>query len=91
MTGNLAQLSNVEGTRPIPIRLPNGGYSMATKRGSVQLSPKLTLYDVLFVPDLDCNLISIAQLIEELFCTVTFTKKLCVIWDHITRSPIGLD
>jgi len=59
MTGNLAQLSNVEDTRLIPIRLPNGGYSMATKHGSIQFSPKLTLHDVLFVPDLDCSLISI--------------------------------
>ena len=88
MIGNLDQLSIVEGTRPIPIRLPNGGVSMATK--CVQLSSRLTLHGVLFVPDLDCNLISIAQLIEELFYTVTFTKKLCVIQDHTTRSPIGL-
>ena len=90
MTGNLAQLSNVEHTRPIPIRLPNGGYSMTIKHGSVQFSPKLTLHDVLFVPNLDSSLISIAQLIEEVFYTVTFTKKLCEIQDHTTRSPIGL-
>jgi len=66
-TGNLAQLSNVDDTRPIPIRLPNGDYSIATERGSVQLSPKLILHDVLFVSDLDCSLISITELIEELF------------------------
>jgi len=70
--------------------MPNGENSVATKSGLVQLNSKILLYDVLFVPGLNCNLISIAQLINELFCTVTFTHKLCVIQDRFVRTPIGV-
>jgi len=42
------------------------------------------------VPKLNCNLISIGQLIEDLICTVTFTNKLCIIQGLISRSPIGV-
>jgi len=34
--------------------------------------------------------ISIAQLLKELFCVVTFTRGLCVIQYHTTRSSIGV-
>ena len=43
----------------------------AVKRGSVQLNSKLVLRDVLYVPSLDCNLISIYQLLDEICCMVT--------------------
>ena len=58
------------------------------KRGSVQLNPNIKLRHVLYVSGLNCSLIHIAQLIEENTCDVTFTKKLCVIQDLISRSLI---
>jgi len=48
------------------------------------------LKDVLCVPQLCCNLISIAQLIDDLFCSITFTKKLCMIQDLTMRILIGV-
>ena len=45
---------------------------------------------MLFVPSLTCNLISIAQLINDLVCTVIFTPKLCVIQGHSMRRLIGM-
>jgi len=42
------------------------------------------------VPSLDCNLISIYQLLDELCCMVTFTKKLCVVQDLSTKNLIGV-
>ena len=50
---------------------------------------KLILNDILFVHDLKCNLISIVQLVEDLFCTVTFNHKLCVMQDSTTKMLIG--
>jgi len=48
------------------------------------------LHDVLYVPSFNGNLFSIAQLINDLFCVVTFTHKLCVTWDYSMKSPIGI-
>ena len=56
----------------------------------MRLNDKLILSDVLYVPGLNCNLISIAQLIEDLCCIVIFTRKLCVIQDPTTKMLIGL-
>ena len=77
MTGELRKLA--QDAHPIIVNMPNGQHSVATKRGMVQLNSNVTLHDVLYVPNLNCNLISIAQLVDELFCAVTFAHKLCVI------------
>jgi len=88
--GDLKKLSKVQDIQPILVGLPNGENSITTKSGLVQLNSKIVLYDVLFVSVLNCNLISIAQLINELFCTMTFTHKLYVIQDHSLRTLIGV-
>jgi len=75
---------------PVGVGLPNSVETMAIKRGMVMLSPKIILRDVLYAPVLTCNLISIKQLVREVFCTVTFTDKLCAIQDHTMRNPIGV-
>ena len=67
MIGDLKQLSKVREIQPILVGMPNGENSVATKSGLVQLNSKIVLYDVLFVLGLNCNLISIAQLIMNYF------------------------
>ena len=79
MTSSLDFLHNVCVLESILVELPNGSVIMATKRGTVCLSQNLKLNHVLYVPGLNCNLISIAQLIEENWYDMTFTKELCVI------------
>jgi len=69
--------------------MPNVAIAFASKRDSVKLDDKFVLIDVLCVPSLHCNLISIAQLIDDLCCTITFTCKLCVIHDLTKKVPIG--
>lgn len=44
---------------------------------------------VLFVPKMNCTLISVACLMKDLNCIVTFVDKLCVIRDRTTRTLIG--
>ena len=90
MTGELSCLNNVIDIDPIPVRLENGFITYVVKRESVKLNPKLTLHDVLYVPSLDCNLISVAQLLDGFCCMVTFFKKLCVIQDLATKNLIGV-
>jgi len=75
----LSMLKEVQEIEAILVGLPNGAETLAIKKGAVQLNLKLILNNVLFVPGLNCNLISIAQLIDGNICEVTFTKKFCVI------------
>ena len=50
----------------------------------------LKLTNVLYVPKLNCNLISVSQMMNELKCVVQFIDKLCVVWDRISRTLIGV-
>ena len=77
MTGDVSKLSKINDIHPILVNMPNGKTSMASKLGMVRLNSKILLHDVLFVPDLTCNLISITQLINDLVCIVIFAPKLC--------------
>ncbi|XP_074373550.1 uncharacterized protein LOC141713884 [Apium graveolens] len=69
--------------------LSNGKQVMATKEGSVALGDKLILTDVLYVPELNCNLIFVLQLLATSFYRITFTDKFCVIHDRNSRTLIG--
>ena len=42
----------------------------------------LKLTNVLYMPKLNCNLISVSQMMDELKCVVQFTDKLCVVYDR---------
>ena len=60
--GDLTLLNKVEQIPPVAIRLPNGTYTMAKEQGSVALGHGLELKNVLYVPKLNCNLVSISKL-----------------------------
>jgi len=90
MTSVLSLLQDVWDMEVIPMQWPNGSETMAIKRGTIHLTSKLILNNVPFIRWLNCNLISIAQLVDDNVCEVTFNKELCVIYDLTTRSPIGL-
>ena len=79
MTRNINLLQSVCDMNPIPIGMSNGAIALASKHGSVKLNKKLILSDALCVSSLNCNLISITRLINDLFCNVTFTPRLCAI------------
>lgn len=51
---------------------------------------RLKLSNVLYVPKLSCNLISVTQLIDETNCVVQFSNSLCVMQDRTSRMLIGL-
>ena len=89
MTGNLNHMDELRDIQSCPIGLPNG-QTITIKEGSMVLDEGLKLTNVLYVPKLNCNLISISQIMYELKCVVQFTDKLCVVQDHISRTLIGL-
>ncbi|XP_010268113.1 PREDICTED: uncharacterized protein LOC104605176 [Nelumbo nucifera] len=90
MTGNLELLKNVREISPCAVGLPDGKNMMALQEGEVQLGKLLILKHVLYVPNLNCNLISVSQFIGELKCTVTFSDKMCVMQDPSSRTMIGV-
>ncbi|KAJ4812357.1 Retroelement pol polyprotein-like [Rhynchospora pubera] len=90
MTGDYECLQGVYDILPSSVGLPNGTQTMAKHEGQVVLQGKLTLRKVLYVPTLNCNLISLSKLISDNDCFVIFTNELCVIQDRNLRIPIGV-
>ena len=88
-TGNAACLTNARTISDWPVGLPNGQRVIANLMGDVFLSPTLTLRNVLCVPQLHCNLISVSHLIDDSKCIAHFTNSLCAIQDLPSGNLIG--
>nr|KYP63760.1 Retrovirus-related Pol polyprotein from transposon TNT 1-94 [Cajanus cajan] len=90
MTGNLSLLCGLRDVIGCPVRLPDGKQLMANKEGTVTLDGGLKVENVLYVPTLSCNLLSISQLTNETNCVVYFTNNLCVMQDCTSKMLIGV-
>ena len=58
--------------------------------GDVQISPTLTLRNVLHVPNLSTNLVSIQKLTQDLGCIVIFFHTYCVFQNQDLEKMIRL-
>ena len=65
----------------LTIRIADGSCSKVAGTGTVYISPTLILKSVLFVPNLDCNLISMHKLNRDLNCETKFVANSCVFQD----------
>ena len=63
---------------------------MTSEQGSVALEQGLELNNVLNVPKLNCNLVSVLKLCKQLKCSVTFFDDCCVIQDRTSRTLNGM-
>lgn len=89
ITGCISYLTNVKEVTPLPVGLPDGQQVLAVKEGDVNLTKTITLTNVLFVPKLTCNLISVSQLSDDLKYYVLTNSSTCAIQDLQTREVIG--
>ncbi|CAA7028849.1 unnamed protein product [Microthlaspi erraticum] len=89
MTGSVHALDTVCDMSPVPIKLPDGRFTISTKKGTVQLGSELSLQNVYFVEGLKCHLISVSQLTRDQTCVFQITDKLCIIQDRIMKTLIG--
>ncbi|CAH9135408.1 unnamed protein product [Cuscuta epithymum] len=89
MTGCAQLMTSNKKLTPILVSMPNGETTHATSVGDIHLSPEIVIKNVLHVPGLKCNLISIARLIDDLKCDIYFTTEICVIQGRPSRTPIG--
>ena len=59
------------------VRIADGSTSKVAGKGSVVVSKDITLNSVLYVPKLDCNLLSISKLTRDLNCVTKFLPNVC--------------
>ena len=59
------------------VRIADGTSSKVAGIGTVIISKDITLNSVLFVPNLDCNLLSISKITRDLNCVTKFNSNIC--------------
>lgn len=59
------------------VKIANGDNMHIKGYGNICLNDKLILKHVLFVPDIDCNLISVKRLMSDNCCWTIFTSSKC--------------
>ena len=78
MTGDVIALSEYrQAARGTSVRIADGTYSDVMGIGSVIISKEIKLNSVLFVPNLDYNLLSISKLTKDLNCITKFSSNMC--------------
>ena len=70
------------------VKVANGTFSSIIGQGIDSITSSLTLQNVLHIPNLSCNLLSVSKITKDLNCFVTFTPSHCVFQDQITRRMI---
>lgn len=69
--------------------MANGITLTVACRGNVLLTSSLKLENVLHLPKLTTNLISIQRLAKDLSCKVTFSNEFYLFQDQISRRKVG--
>ncbi|KAK3034764.1 hypothetical protein RJ639_032277 [Escallonia herrerae] len=91
ITHNIESLSNMaSGLNISPIQIPNGDTVAVHALGWVALGKRLTLEQVLGVPEFHFNLLSVSKLTRDLNYALTFLSGFCVIQDLPSRMLIGV-
>ena len=71
------------------VKIADGTLSKVEGLGSVNINQNLTLTSVLYVPKLDCNLLSISKFTRDLNCVTKFYSNLCVFQELDSGKMIG--
>ena len=90
MVHSVSCFTSITATLNTHVNLPNGETALVTHIGTVQISEKLILYNVLCVPSCIFNLLSVSQLAKSILYCLIFFGNLCFIQDLAHWSTIGL-
>ena len=71
------------------IKIADGSLSAIAGKGSVFISPSLTLHNVLHVPNLSCNLLSISKITQDHQCQANFYPSSCEFQELTSGRTIG--
>ena len=72
------------------VELPNGETARVTHIGTITLSSKLILKNVLCVPSFSFNILSISMITKSQVCYPVFLSSYCFIQDLISWQTIGV-
>ncbi|KAH7665241.1 RNA-directed DNA polymerase protein [Dioscorea alata] len=90
MTGDIKTFTDFKtATNGTFVKIADGTYSEVAGIGSVIISKEITLKSVLFVPNLDYNLLSISKLTKDLNCVTKFSSTLCEFQALSSGKTIG--
>ena len=90
MTGCTSFFSTyTPGSGHIKVKIANGSLATVVRTGTIILGPHITLFNVLHVPKLSCNLLSISKLTKELSCADYFLPNHCEFQDMTSGKRIG--
>ena len=81
MTSDLELFRNLDRSQISKVRIGNGDYIMVKGKGTVAIESCIgtkLIYDVMYVPYINQNLLSVGQLVEKSF-SIIFKKKRCLI------------
>ena len=67
----------------------NGASSPVMGSGTISISPLLSISNVLFVPSLNCNLLSVSQLTQSHNCVFLFFPTYCTLQNIHTKEKIS--
>ena len=96
MRTGINHIGSISGSVPVPKTgthfrcSPLRRTVQATKEEVVNLTNNLSLGQALYVPNLNCNLISVSQLNDGLRGFLQFSNNTCAIHDHHSRELIGI-
>jgi len=76
---------------PIDVKLSNGNQVIANYSRSVFLNKNHVIDNALYIPNFTFNFLSIAKLIDNLSCVITFDSSGCHIQDKKSLKMIGSD
>jgi len=71
------------------VRIADGMQPQVPGIGAVKLAKNFTLHSMLFVPSLDCNMLSISELTQDYNCIIKFFKNLSEFQDLDSTKMIG--
>ena len=90
MVHSISVFSSISSLSNTYVYLPNGERALVTHIGTVHLTEKLIIHNVLCVPYFSFNLIFVSQLNKSLTCCLIFLGSFCFIQDLALWSTIGL-
>ena len=89
VTCSISSFTSFYEIKPVKVKLPNNHDVIASHVGTVILTHKITLHNVLYIPTFTLNIISIQRLINSLKCRLVFTDNVCQIQVKCTSKMIG--
>ena len=76
-------------SRHIKVKIVHSSLATVARTGTIVLNPHITLYDVLHVPKLACNLLSISKLTKDLDFSIQFLPSHCEFEEVTSGKRIG--